>query len=450
MKQTTAERLSRRLAEEQSSHRLPSVAAGLVRGGELVWADARGTIDGRGGMRVDADTQYRMGSITKPFVAVAIMRLRYEGVLDLDDQLDKHLPGTSFGNVTIAQLLSHAAGLQAETHGPWWERTQGGNWEHLASTNPVQRHRAGRMFHYSNVGFGVLGEVVARHRGQAWDAVVEAELLKPLGMSRTTTRPVAPHAIGLAVHPFADIVLPEPEHDGGAMAPAGQLWTTVNDLAKWAAFLGGDTGEVLSSDTLAEMRQPLVVSDVPGAPWTAAHGLGIQVWNRDGRRAIGHGGSMPGFLAVLRVDVDSGDGVVAFANATSGMSGDLAIGLLDDLNEEEPNEPTEWQASPVPGDVQELLGPWYWGSSEFEVRAVDDSWLQLDPKSGAGRASRFEPNGEGRWVGLEGYYDGEPLHVVRHADGSISHLDLASFCFTRTPYDPKAGVPGGVDEEGWR
>ncbi|MBB5787700.1 CubicO group peptidase (beta-lactamase class C family) [Jiangella mangrovi] len=446
---STANALTRRVAEEQAGSRLPSLAAGVVRNGTLVWFAARGTLDGRAtGRAADEHTQYRMGSITKTFVAVAVMRLRDEGALDLGDPLEKHLPDTSIGDATIAQLLSHGAGLQAETDGPWWERTEGGPWRSLSS-QLGRRHPAGRLFHYSNVGFGVLGELVGRLRGTAWSNVVAEELLEPLGMDRTTKRPVAPHAHGLAVHPFADLVLREPEHDGGAMAPAGQLWSTVRDLGRWAAFLGGDTAGLLSAASLAEMCKPLVVVDVPGAPWTGAHGLGVQLWNDGGRRFTGHGGSMPGFLAEVRVDVETGDGVVLATNATSGLSRGFAAGLLDAFVAAEPLPPAVWQSGTVSPEVLALVGHWYWGSTTFVLRAMDGGWLRLGPADGAGRASRFRPDGEGGWVGLDGYYAGEPLRVVRRADGAVSHLDLASFVFTRTPYDPSADVPGGVDHAGW-
>ncbi len=69
---------------------------------------------------------------------------------------------------------------------------------------------------------------------------------------------------------------------------------------------------------------------------------------------------------------------------------------------------------------------------------------------GPGPRVAVRPEGEDLWVGLDGYLTGEPLRVVRRADGTVSHLDLASFRFTRTPYDPEADVPGGVDEAGWR
>ena len=125
--------------------RLPSVAAGLVRGGRLVWAEAVGTLDGRaGGAPATTTTQYRIGSITKTFVGVEVLRLRDEGRLDLSDPLAAVLPETAaagFGHVTIAQLLSHSSGLQAETDGPWWERTPGGDWEALLASRPQLRFR---------------------------------------------------------------------------------------------------------------------------------------------------------------------------------------------------------------------------------------------------------------------------------------------------------------------
>ncbi len=447
----TTDRLRARLAREQSERRLPSVVAGLVRDGRIVWSGGCGSV---GDAPPTENTQYRMGSITKTFVAVCVLRLRDEGRLDLSDPLEGNVPGTALGGVTVAQLLSHASGLQAETDGPWWERTPGGDWPALAaSLTPASlRHRSGRRFHYSNVGFGILGELVARLRGSSWSDVVHTELLEPLGMSRTTTRPAAPYAPGLAVHPWADVLLPEPEHDAGAMASAGQLWSTVSDLSRWATFLGGDTGEVLDADTLAEMREPLVIDDQPGMPWTGAYGLGLQVTNVGGRRFVGHGGSMPGFLAGLRVDVETKDAVVVLTNTTAGMTAELPGDLLSVLREQEPPAVAPWAPSPVGKEILELVGPWYWGPSPLVLRAQADGALSLEPldKSVRARSSRFRPLGDGTWAGLDGYYAGETLRVVRRPDRSISHLDLASFVLTRTPYDPEADVPGGVDPGGWR
>ena len=473
----TAGHLQARLEREQSQRRLPSVVAGLVRDGELAWWGAAGSLkvtvngtgdgaaDGNtGGDLPDLDTQYRIGSITKTFVAVALMRLRDEGLLDLDDPVEAHVAGAPVGRATLAQVLAHSAGLQAETEGPWWERTPGGDWPRLLATlGPgVEQRRPGRRFHYSNLGFALLGEVVARRRAASWHEVVRAELLAPLGMTRTSTRPARPYAPGLAVHPWADVVLPEPEHDHGAMGAAGQLWSTTMDLARWAAFLGGRTDGLLAPATLTEMCEPLAVDDRPGLAWTGAHGLGLQVWNLDGRRYVGHGGSMPGFLAGLRVEQGTddggggggggggGDGAVLCTNTTAGLGPEIIADLLAILAERCPRRPAPWVPSPVAPATLDLTGTWFWGPAPFVLRALPDGGLELTPDSGPGRASRFVPVGPGRWRGLDAYYTGEQLRAVRRPDGSLSHLDLASFILTRAPYSPGAVVPGGVDPLGWR
>ncbi len=444
---STSRALDHRLAVEQSEQRLPSVVSGIVRDGALVWAGAAGTVDGRqSGPAPTDDTQYRIGSISKTFVAVEVMRLRDEGLLDLADTIGAHLPEVPFGHVTIAQLLTHTAGLQAETDGDWWERTGGGSWESLLASGVRLRFTPGTTFHYSNVGYGVLGELIARLRGEPWHDAVQHGILTPLGMTRTTTRPVAPSAPGLAVHPLADMLHVEPEHDHVSMAPAGQLWSTVTDLSRWAAFLAGHTKDVLSTDTLAEMVRPVAVNDVPGSAWGGAHGLGWQIWNVAGRRLAGHGGSMPGFLAGLRVDVASGDGIVLMTNATSGL-GTATAELLDLFRDRTPVAPPPWHAVAAQAADLDLIGPWFWGTYSFTVALEPDGGLRLG-EPGLGRGSRFVRDGD-RWVGLDGYYRGEPLAVERDAGGAPRRLVLASFVFTRTPYALDADVPGGTHPHGW-
>lgn len=460
MQSDTAARLSYCLAGAQRDGRLPSVVAALVRDGSLVWHGSAGTLDGRaGGAPADEDTQYRMGSITKTFVAVCVLRLRDAGRLELTDRFDAHVQGSRLGAVTLEQLLSHAGGTQAETNGLWWERTAGSDWDALAASSVDQRFRAGRRFHYSNVGYAALGRLLEVHHGQGWFDVVRDDLLDPLGMTRTTTRPTGRAALGLAVHPFADLLLPEPEHDAGAMAPAGQLWSTVSDLARWAAFLGGDTSGLLEPATLAEMCEPHHVIDEPGQPWTGAHGLGWQVWNEGGARVAGHGGSMPGFLAGVRVRLDDGssdgtvggavgDGVVTMANTTwTPVLRSLGDDLLRILAEHEPAAVQPWSAAGDPG-LLELVGTWHWGASTTTA-IIRGAHLVLG-EPGEARGARFHRVGTDEWVGLDGYHAGEPLRVVRRADGTVSHLDVASFRFARTPYDPAADVPGGVDASHWQ
>ncbi len=432
---TTARVLLARAARAQREGRAPSLVAGVVRDGELAWSAGRGEVP-----EPHTDVQYRLGSISKTVTAVAVMRLRDEGRLHLDDPLERHLPGTPLGDRTVGQLLSHLAGASAESPGDWWERTAGGSLADLRLGPDDVVLGAARRFHYSNLGFGLLGEVVARARGRSWEDAVTAEVLAPLGMTRTTPRPVAPAAAGLAVHPWADVVLSEPEHHAGVMAAAGQLWATLADLGRFAAFLLGDPGDVLAAGTLEEMTEPAGV-DSSAAGWSA-YGLGVQVLRLDGRTFVGHGGSMPGFLAGVFVDREEQAGAVSLANSTAGVD-PVVFGLLGDLRAAEPRIVEPWAPSPCPIPL-DRLGVWFWGPSPYVLRAVGGGLLHLGPLPGrTGRASRFEPRDDGTWRGRDGYFAGETLRIAE------DHLDLDTFVFTRTPYDPEAPVPGGVDEGGW-
>jgi CubicO group peptidase (beta-lactamase class C family) len=453
IEERTRRLLDARLAREQAEQRLPSVAAGLVRDGEMVWAGGRGRVDGQA---PGPDTQYRAGSITKVLVATSVMRLRDAGRLSLSDSVGQYV---SFGAdvvraMTLGQLLSHCSGLRAETAGPWWERTPGTSLADLAAGSlgeHAARFRPGQRHHYSNIGYALLGAVIEAHAGRPWHEVITDEIVAPLRMSRTTTRPVRPHATGYAVHPHADVLLPEPEHDAGAMAPAGQFWTTVGDLAALAAFLAGRRPGVLGPETLAQMREPTVINDQPGQAWTAAHGLGLQLWNAGGVRYYGHTGTMPGFTAVLRItDAPGSDSVIVACNSTAGFGRELGPDLLAILASAEPYLHSEWtptqQVSP---GLLAMLGTWYWGPAPFTLRLADDQ-LHLRREGGDGPSFRFRPSADGTWTGVDGYMAGEQLMPVTGPNGSVIALDVGSFSYTRKPYDPDALVPGGVDPAGWR
>ena len=144
---------------------------------------------------------------------------------------------------------------------------------------------------------------------------------------------------------------------------------------------------------------------------------------------------------------------VVLANCTSGPPvSAVAADLVRIVAEAEPRIPEPWRPLPeVDRSVLELAGQWYWGTHAF-VPAADGRRARLAGAAvgGIGRRSRFRANGDGTWTGLEGYYARRALRAVRRPDGSVGHLDLGSFVFTRQPYDEGAPVPGGVDPEGWR
>jgi len=404
----------------QAERRLPSIVAGVLSGPELAWA-------GTAGATTDTDTQYRIGSITKSMTALLVMQCRDDGLLHLDDPIGRFVPETGYAAATVRSLLAHVSGMQSEPVGPWWERSPGVRIEELIAANDGSGavFNPGEHYHYSNLGYALLGEAVARLRARSWWSVVRERVLDPLAMSRTSYLPEPPHAPGLSVHHLEGIVTAEPLHDTGAMAPAGQLWSTLEDLSRFAAFLSAGDPAVLGEASLAEMRQPV--------PPAVDYGLGVRLVPYADGVLYGHTGSMPGFQATVFADPRTALAVVALTNATTGFSGsELALALLAGRT---PGQMQPWVPTEVVPDwARELLGYWHWGHSAYEVRWNDERLEWRDLAKGALAEQFGLAAGEGRIVGLAGYHHGETLHVVRRDDGSIDHLECATFVYTRTPY----------------
>lgn len=411
------------LDRAQSAGRLPSVVGGVLREGGLVWTGTSGAGHG-------PDQQYRIGSITKTMTAVLVLQCRDEGLLALDDPLGRFVPESGYRDATVRALLSHRSGMQSEPVGPWWERSPGVSVPQLLAANDGsgQVLEPGTAFHYSNLGFALLGEVVARVRGADWWTLVQQRLLRPLGMARTSYLAEAPYAQGSSVDHFAGTRHDEPHEDTRAMAPAGQLWSTVDDLARWLAFLGAGDPDLLATSTLAEMARPTTSATVAAGE---DYGLGLRLIRARDRVLVGHTGSMPGFLATAFVDRETGDGVVALTNATTGVAADeLALDLLAGADAADPVEP--WVPSvDVPDRVGELLGLWFWGNSAHELR-WHNGLLELRTLAPPRFSDRFAVTPE-RIVGVEGYHLGETLHVHRRPDDTVDHLECATFRYTRHP-----------------
>ncbi|WP_377323038.1 serine hydrolase domain-containing protein [Pimelobacter simplex] len=430
-------RYDERLAALQGAGRLPSVSAALARGGAPAWQGSLVADPGSPGL--GPGTAYRIGSITKTLTAVLVLQLRDEGRLDLADPVGRFVPETGYGEATLRDLLAHTAGLQSEPAGSWWERSPGVDTDALLAANDGSGRvaGAGEYFHYSNLGYALLGEVVARLRGASWWDVVRERLLGPLAMDATSYLPPAGHAPGRSVDHFAHTLSPEPLTDTGAMAPAGQLWSTTADLLRWADFLATGHPDVLGAATLAEMATPTAQA--------ADYGLGLRVLTAGDRTLAGHTGSMPGFQAALFVDRTTRDAVAVLANATTGLDTDAAAGVLLGLTPA-PAATVPWQPSeaPVPGPVVDVLGVWFWGNTAFGFEWTGGELVVRDLRSGEVE-DRFRPRPDGAgFTGTDGYHRGETLRAVRRADGGVSHLECATFVWTRTPYDPRAPIPGGL------
>ena len=240
---------------------------------------------------------------------------------------------------------------------------------------------------------------------------------------------------GWSVDHFTGIRVHEPLTDTGAMAPAGQLWSTLADLVTWGQVLSGVHPQVISPVTLGEMSRPV----------TPTYGLGLMLGVHPGGRLVGHDGSMPGFLASLQVDPDSGIGAVVLTNATTGIAPQqLAVSLIEGDPDASDDRPAPWRpTTALPPDVVGVPGVWFWGNTAYEMRWHNEG-LELRQMARGGLLwERFELADDGVLKGVMGYHRGETMDVVRRPDAAISHLECATFVYTRTPYDPDVDVPGG-------
>ena len=218
------------------------------------------------------------------------------------------------------------------------------------------------------------------------------------------------------MHPYDGTLVAEPATDTGAMAPAGQVWATITDLATYAVFLGQGHPDVLSVEELDRAYGPQ--SGTPEDGVTSVHGLGFQVFAGGSGTLAGHTGSMPGFLATVLVDRKRRTGGVVLANATTGYSpAAIVIELLDELERCEPTLPEPWR--PSAGVPAELAGvPGRLALGQHAVRLRDGGQPSWSRAATASAAYSLRGRATAGCVGVTGYHAGEELHVVRRADGS--------------------------------
>jgi CubicO group peptidase (beta-lactamase class C family) len=432
-----SEACDRLVAVRQSERRLPSVSAAVFRGGDVLWYGSVGAARLDASAAPTIDTQYRLGSITKTFTAVLVMQLRDAGLLDLDDPVSRHLPDVPHGDATVRRLLAHLSGLQREPVGDVWESLAAPSREELfdnlgRASAVLPPHR---RWHYSNLAYGVLGEVVARLVGGPWESVASSRLLEPLGLARTTLAPEEPYAQGYLVDPYADRADPEPVLNMGGVASAAELWSSVGDLAKWGAFLLAPDPAILAPETLEEMTGLHTMADPRG--WKLGWGLGLMLFRRGDLLLAGHTGGMPGHNAGLAVAREEGVGAAVFANSSAGLDpGAFACDLVECWLAEEPDVPDAWVVGPaVPAAYEGVLGRWWSEGKEF-VFSYRGGRLQA---LGAGEPASAPPaffaptDVADELVTETGTECGEPLRVVRDESGGVVKLYWATYPLTRRP-----------------
>lgn len=245
------------------------------------------------------ETRFRIGSVTKPFTAMAVLMLYEAGRLNLDETVAQHLPDYPHGaRITIRQLLSHTSGLP-----DFVSIDESGRL-------PLESEPGTRL-NYSNTGYGLLGRIIERTAGQPYAEFLQARLFAPLGM--TDTGVDIPRSItrGRAAGYLRDgsgALVNAPQGDFGAEPFAGGLSSTVRDLYRFVRGL--EDGAVLRPATVTAAWTPVTLP--PGR--AGAYGLGWMIGSFRGLREIAHGGDIEGFNAWLAVYPDAGATIIVLSN----------------------------------------------------------------------------------------------------------------------------------------
>ena len=390
------------MAQHKLRHyRLPAIALGIVRGDDLAWFDGFGRSDLRAADAPTVDSLARVASVTKTFTATAIMQLRDEGKLDLDDPLLQHIPefaavqarAGSVAAVTLRRLLTHHAGLATEAPLDGWSALQFPTREEILSALPqtevvIPQDSAWK---YSNLAYGLLGEVIQRVSGQPYAAYIQQHLFDPLAISSSTfdldDERRSRLMTGYNPTPYQD--RPEPAayaHLQGLTA-AGQLHASVADLAKWVSFqfntdqLSRAANQLLAGSSLAEMHHPQYIA----SDWSSGQCLGWRTTRVGDRVYHNHGGGIHGFGTQVWFNKPGRTGAILFINMWPPHGGlELAQEVLElilaaDAAHTDTSEPADF--SPVPEALQPLLGSYC---------AAPGIWVNIEWRAGALRLAVAE------------------------------------------------------------
>jgi CubicO group peptidase (beta-lactamase class C family) len=405
--------LDKLFAEAQRASKAPGLAIGIVVGGEAVYAKGFGLRDVEGKKPFTPDTPFPIASVTKSFTAMAILKLRDEGKLELDVPASRYYPPLAklayvtrdAPPVTLRHLLTHTSGMPEDN--PWADVTENLTDADLAAMldNGVMSRPPGARFEYANTGYAVLGRVIEQVSGTPMREYIRRAILEPLGMSHGGWEagdvPAGTVAVGYRGREGSrDIDAPAvvaPVERLGIMDASGGIYTTVSDLSRYVAFHlsawpprdDADSGPLRRS-TLREMQQGSVSADlremVPSLtqrwPMTIAgagpegpslhalsYGFGLMSHTTCETTFVEHSGGLPGYQTFLTMMPREGAGMFVFVNDERARANVIAPAIkmmrAAGLLVARPVEPDPGLAASVTG-VHALLAHW----DDVDARAL--------------------------------------------------------------------------------
>ena len=400
-----------------AAERMPGAVMGIIIDGELVWTQTAGVRETENKAPVTPETVFRIASMTKSFTAMAILKLRDEGKLSLDDPAARYIPElanlpyptSDSPAITIRHLLTHSEGFPEDN--PWGDRQLAQSEETMRawmksgipfSTAP------GTAFEYSNYGFAMLGLIIGKASGRPSDDYVRDNILRPLGMKSSTFEmsEVPRDRIALGYRREDNTWKPEPILADGSFGAMGGLWTSTHDLARYVAFLLSafpprDEPErgPINRSSAREMQQVWrgspasafrTTTDAPLQIGVSGYGDGLGV-GQDCRHShvVGHGGGLPGYGSLMRWLPEYGVGLIAMSNLTYGGFNNLFNDTITALHRTGALQPRIVKPSPAllkaQADISQLIIKW---DDALANRITADNFFMDAPA--AARKARWE------------------------------------------------------------
>ena len=447
-------RLETMIQHTLEHHRLPAIALGIVRDDELAWFGGFGRCDLNADTAPTAASLARVASVTKTFTATAIMQLRDEGALGLDDPLVEHIPefaavqvrAGTLEAVTLRRLLTHRSGLSTEAPLDGWDARRFPTRDEILSALPdtevvIPQDSAWK---YSNLAYGLLGEVIERISGQAYQSYIQAAIFDPLGFESATFDLDEQHRAHLMTGydptPYQDRPTPAAYAHLQGLSAAGQVHAGISDLARWVSFQfrtdgGTRTGKQILTDTsLAEMHRPQYIE----TDWSSGQCLGWRATRLGERVYHNHGGGIHGFGTQVWFNRPRRTGVILLINMWPPHGGltlaQEALELI--LTSEEKQLLDTPDFAPVPSAYSRFLGvycatPGIWVKVEWRSGALCLAMLEDKPYSLHAPAELEPTDHENEFRVRGGRGAGEKAIFKMDLGGQVLSYELGAFEFHR-------------------
>ena len=435
------------IEQERKRRHVPGISAGVVYDQELIWTQGYGQANLDTGAAADANTIYRVASISKLFTATMLMQLRDAGRLQLDDPVEKYLPEFKVSSpfvdarpLTFRQLVSHGSGLTREGGHTGWQSMDMPTIETLLELASQAEMRLPTMTEpkYSNLAIAILGHALQRIAGMPYTTWINERIIGPLGMTSSGFDRAA-----LAQDKFAQGYhrdearqpFPSKHWDEQGFKPAGGLYSTVNDIARFMSlqFREGLAGgaQVLGSSTLREMHQPIIVTP----DFESGYGVGWGIRRQTGYKVIGHSGGLPGYTTNITLVPPLKLGVIIFTNyGTAPVEiTNVALETLIPVFKRTLAAQEGPADNPTLGGWQRYLGRYKGNSADdfVNIEIVDDALMVTTLGTVQSTFVRLVPQGEHvfKMRGGAGTADFATFEV--NETGEVTGLWLGAYPYTR-------------------